>query len=103
MKLQEMARGLKFLIKKVEGLFYLCRENKGADQLCGCHTADLHLCFRIIKSWFSHDLAQKISHLHVDPLDGLICLKFNNGMFIRDKKFCSLCHNFVKWFKHAPP
>ena len=23
----------------------LCRENKGADQWCGCHAADLRLCF----------------------------------------------------------
>ena len=39
-QLQKMARGLKFQIKKLEGLFYLCSENKGADQL---------LCFRICK------------------------------------------------------
>ena len=32
-QLQKMARGLKFRIKKVEGLYYLCSENKGADQL----------------------------------------------------------------------
>ena len=36
---QKMARGLKFLILKVEGLYYLCCENNGADYLC--------LCFRI--------------------------------------------------------
>ena len=29
------------------GLYYLCSENKGADQLCGYRTADLRLCFRI--------------------------------------------------------
>ena len=46
---QKMARGLKFLIKVVEGLYYLCSENKGADQLCGYHEADLLLCFRICK------------------------------------------------------
>ena len=40
-QLQKMARGLKFRIKKVEGLYYLCSENKGADQL----------------RWFSHDAA----------------------------------------------
>ena len=45
----KMARGLKFLIKKVEGLYYLCSENKGADQLPGNHEADQHLCFRICK------------------------------------------------------
>ena len=34
----KMARGLKFCIYKVEGLYYLCRENKGADQLHTCDT-----------------------------------------------------------------
>ena len=40
-----MARGLKFRIKVVEGLYYLCSENKGADQLRGHSEADLRLCF----------------------------------------------------------
>ena len=44
-----MARGLKFRIKKVEGLYYLCSEFKGADQLRGYREADLRLCFRICK------------------------------------------------------
>ena len=42
-----MATGLKFRIQKVEGLYYPCSENKGADQLRGYHEADLRLCFRI--------------------------------------------------------
>ena len=42
-----MARGLRFWIKVVEGMFYTCSENKGADQFCGYHEADLRLCFRI--------------------------------------------------------
>ena len=46
---QKMARGLKFRIKKVEGMFYLCSENKGADRLRGYREADLRLCFRICK------------------------------------------------------
>ena len=46
-QLQKMARGLKFWVKKVEGLYYLCSENKGADQLRGHLEADLRLCFRI--------------------------------------------------------
>ena len=46
---QKMARGLKFQIKKEEGLYYLCSENKGADQLSGLREADLRLCFRICK------------------------------------------------------
>ena len=49
-QLQKMARGLKFQIYGVEGLYYLCSENKGADQLhCNC-AADLRLCFRICKN-----------------------------------------------------
>ena len=49
-QLQEMARSLKFGIKKVEGLYYLCSENKGADQLRGPREADLRLCFRMCKT-----------------------------------------------------
>ena len=49
-QLQKMARGLKFRIQEVEGLYYLCSENKGADQLCGYREADLRLCFRICKT-----------------------------------------------------
>ena len=30
---KKMARGLKFRISKVEGLYYLCSENKSADGL----------------------------------------------------------------------
>ena len=41
-----MARGLKFRTRKVEGLYYPCSENKGADQLRGYREADLRLCFR---------------------------------------------------------
>ena len=44
---QKMARGLKFRIYEVEGLYYVCRENKGADQFRGYREADLRLCFRI--------------------------------------------------------
>ena len=53
----KMVRGLKFRIYEVEGLYYLCSENKGADQLRGYREADLRLCFRICKSRFSHDVA----------------------------------------------
>ena len=44
-----MARGLKFRIQKVEGLYYPCSENKGVDQLCGYREADLRLTFRLCK------------------------------------------------------
>ena len=46
-QLQKIARGLKFRSKKVEGLYYLCSENKAADQLN--READLRLCFPICK------------------------------------------------------
>ena len=45
----KVARGWKFWIKEVEGLYFLCSENKGADQLRGHREADLRLCFRICK------------------------------------------------------
>ena len=46
-QLKKMARVLKFWIKKVEVLFYLCGENEGADPFSGYREADLPLCFRI--------------------------------------------------------
>ena len=52
-QLQKMARGLKFRIKKVERLYYLCSENKGADQLRG-----YVFVFAYAKRCFSHDAAQ---------------------------------------------
>ena len=47
---QKMARGWKILINEVGGLYYPCSENKGADQLCDYHTADLRLWFCICKN-----------------------------------------------------
>ena len=47
-QLQKVARGLKFGILKVEGSYYLCSENKGADH----READLRLCFRTCKMLF---------------------------------------------------
>ena len=49
MQPQKMARGLKFRIYEVEGLYYPGSENKGADQLRDYREADLRLCFRICK------------------------------------------------------
>ena len=67
-QLQKKARGLKFRIHEVEGLYYPCSENKGADQLRGNRESDLRLCIGICKtlvfsccgsygkSRFSHDV-----------------------------------------------
>ena len=46
---QKMARGLNFFIYEGEGLYYLCSESKGTDQLFSYLAADLHLCFSICK------------------------------------------------------
>ena len=56
---QKIVSGWLFCIKEVEGLYYPCSENKGADQLRGYREADLRLCFRIYaKSRFSQKEAQ---------------------------------------------
>ena len=57
---KKIARGWKFWMKKVKQLYYLCCENKGADQLRSCCEADLHFAFAYAKCWFSHDAP----HMH---------------------------------------
>ena len=42
---QKQASSLKFGVKVEEILYYICSENKGADQLYSYCTADLRLCF----------------------------------------------------------
>ena len=49
---KKMARGLKFPIEEVEGLYYLHSKNKDTDQQLGYSTADLRLCFCICKKIF---------------------------------------------------
>ena len=56
-----MARGLKYRIKEVEELFYLCCKYKGDDQLRGYREADLRIVFALAKSQFSHDAAHIIN------------------------------------------
>ena len=46
---QEQARSLKFWIQEEERLYYPCKENKGADQLCSYCEANLRLCFRLCR------------------------------------------------------
>ena len=46
---QKMVRGLKFQNEEVKGLYYLCSEKKGADQLRSYRAADLRLCLHIWK------------------------------------------------------
>ena len=60
----------------MEGLYYLCSENKGADQLCGYREADLRLCFSICKkpvfSWRDSNIVKCFSYQFVLSLL-LIC------------------------------
>ena len=45
----------------MEGLYYLCSESKGVDQLLRNGKADLCICFRICQKSVSHDAAQLMS------------------------------------------
>ena len=48
------------LCKHRRYLFYPSNKSKDADQLRSYCAADLHLCFRNAKGWFSHNEAQFI-------------------------------------------
>ena len=54
-QLQKMARGLKFRIKKVEGLYYLCNETKALISFAVTAKLICVFVFAYAKSLFSHD------------------------------------------------
>ena len=60
---QKMARGSKFWIKEVEGLYYLCCENKGADQLPVILQLICTFVFAHAKSRISGDLVYKFKKI----------------------------------------
>ena len=68
-----MEDSLSFWIMIEEGLYYLCSENKEADQLRSDCAADLHLCFRICKktgfliTWHLKIIVERISIMHFMP------------------------------------
>ena len=88
---QNMARGWKFWIWKVEELYYPCSENKGADQLRSNCEADLRLCFRICKSLSSketiavlalitcHSSRSYISLTGTNPIKSCLCHMLSSG------------------------
>ena len=97
-----MARGLKFWIRKVEGLYYPCSENKGADQLRGHREADqlrgdreadLRLCFRICKkagfliTGLIYEKHVLFSGVTIRP-EEIVGLLVNSGMFDRAVIIC---------------
>ena len=67
---QKMTGGLKFRIYEVEGMYYPCSENKGADQLRGHREADLRLCFRICKKKKKTVFSQRGSNVAGRPTSG---------------------------------
>ena len=88
-----MARGLKFRIKKVKGLYYLCSENKGADQLRGYREADLRPCFhRCKKPVFSRRSSYK-------PLHEMMVLMVKRRL--NDNVFTILTHKGWKRSTHV--
>ena len=54
-QLQKMARGLKFRIKKVEGLYYVCSETKALISFAVTAKLICVFVFAYAKCWFSHD------------------------------------------------
>ena len=58
---QKMARGLKFPIEEVEGLFYQCSESKFADQLHGYSCA---LTAQLICAFDFAYANNRFSHIH---------------------------------------
>ena len=65
---QNIARGLKPLIQKIERLYYLCSKTKDADQLCGYHAADLRPCafvFAYTKNRFYDEVAKVNENLSI--------------------------------------
>ena len=50
---QKMVRGLKFWFVEIEGLCYLCSENKGADQLRRSAPLFSHICKTQVFAWHS--------------------------------------------------
>ena len=47
-------------------MYYLCSENKGADQLRGYREADLRLCFRICKKPVFSERGSNNTYTNVD-------------------------------------
>ena len=65
-----MVRGLKFRIYEEEGLYYLCSENKGADQLI------CTFVFAYVNSRFSHDAAHNICTFYIRYFKPLLASVF---------------------------
>ena len=109
---QKMARGLKFRIKKVDGLYYLCSENNVADHLQDYKTADLRLCFRICKKtagsiiaksshksslifWCQITLLLMLEHLRIEQ--SLWAVWSGSALFAKTCLSTTLLSSFCSW------
>ena len=89
---QKMARGLKFQIWEVEGLHYLCRENKG---VINCRLTVNLICtffYAYSKSRFSHDAPEIVCILEKQessPLNVLECRQcLNYSLNMLSQRIC---------------
>ena len=83
-KPQKIARCLTFRTWEEEGLYYLCSENKGADQLiCG-------FVFAYAKSQFSHDVAHMIKS---EPRHKKTCLWVSEQLWLTQSRKCWIYHS----------
>ena len=57
---QNMVKGLKFWIYKVEGLYYLCSENKDADQL---------ICAFVL-AYAKNRISHEVAHIVLQMING---------------------------------
>ena len=71
---QMMVRGLKCRILEVEGLYYLCKENKGADQLRSYAQLICAFVYAYAKNMFSHDAAHLKAAVQIEIMVKL-CLE----------------------------
>ena len=56
-QVQKRARSMKFRIYEVEGLYYPCSENKGADSFAVTAKLICVFVFAYADCWFSHEAA----------------------------------------------
>ena len=69
----------------MEELYYLCSENKGADQLRNYCAADLCLCFRICKEPV---FSQRGSFANTWPCLSDLLFNFNIKQILKFNKLC---------------
>ena len=77
-----MARGLKFRIYEVEGLYYQCSKNKGADKLHSYCTADLRLCFCMCKNSFAWHVSNEKYTSSTSLTDQLLSLEYTKHLLV---------------------